>query len=142
MSHGFVLLVNSIVVDALLFSGLAAALGSQSIGTDRNDVIMGGGDRKRSATMLACIQVLFLLALLPSAAYTQSTRDVVISEIAWMGTTTSSTDEWIELYNNTGSAIDLTNWTLAAADGTPTITLAGTIPAGGHFLLERTDDTT
>ena len=142
MSHGFVLLVNSIVVDALLFSGLAAALGSQSIGTDRNDVIMGGGDRKRSATMLACIQVLFLLALLPSAAYTQSTRDVVISEIAWMGTTTSSTDEWIELYNNTGSAIDLTNWTLAAADGTPTITLAGTIPAGGHFLLGRTDDTT
>ena len=59
-----------------------------------------------------------------------------------MGTTTSSNDEWIELYNNTSSAIDLSSWTLSAADGTPTITLAGSIPAGGYFLLERTDDTT
>ena len=27
-----------------------------------------------------------------------------------------------------------------AADGTPHIALSGTIPAGGYFLLERTDD--
>jgi hypothetical protein len=66
--------------------------------------------------------------------------DVVISELAWMGTKASSADEWIELYNNTGSDIDLAGWTLQAADGTPSIALAGTIPAAGYFLLERTDD--
>lgn len=67
--------------------------------------------------------------------------DLVISEIAWMGTTGSTADEWIELHNPSGSAVDITGWTLAATDGTPSITLAGTVPAYGYFLLERTDDT-
>jgi hypothetical protein len=57
-----------------------------------------------------------------------------------MGTEASSADEWIELYNNAGSDIDLTGWTLQAADGTPSIALSGTIPAGGSFLLERSHD--
>ena len=95
------------------------------------------------ASVPILIAALLIVALLPGSGYTESPRDVVISEIAWMGTTTSSDDEWIEPYsNNTGSDIDLTNWTLSATDGTPSITLAGTIPAGGYYLLERTDDTT
>lgn len=71
-----------------------------------------------------------------------SVRDVVISEVAWMGTQASANDEWVELYNNTDSDIDLTGWKLQAEDGTPTITLSGVIPARGFFLLERTDDNT
>lgn len=59
-----------------------------------------------------------------------------------MGTTTSANDEWIELLNTTASPINLTGWTLTASDGTPTIALSGSIPAGATFLLERTDDTT
>ncbi|NMB48742.1 lamin tail domain-containing protein [Candidatus Kuenenbacteria bacterium] len=57
-----------------------------------------------------------------------------------MGTTTSIDDEWLELKNTTGQAIDLTGWKLKSQDGTPDITLLGTIPANGYFLLERTDD--
>jgi phosphatidylserine/phosphatidylglycerophosphate/cardiolipin synthase-like enzyme len=68
--------------------------------------------------------------------------DLVINEIAWMGTTASTSDEWIELYNPTGAPVDVSGWTLAATDGTPSITLSGTVPALGHFLLERTDDST
>ena len=68
--------------------------------------------------------------------------DVVINEVAWGGTAASANDEWIELYNNTGSDIDLSSWSLIATDGTPNISLSGIIPAGGYFLLERTDDTT
>ncbi|WP_261129926.1 phospholipase D-like domain-containing protein [Bacillus sp. Marseille-Q3570] len=71
-----------------------------------------------------------------------SAGDVVISEIAWMGTTGSYNDEWIELYNPTTNAISLEGWTLDAADGTPSISLSGTIPANGYYLLERTDDST
>lgn len=60
-----------------------------------------------------------------------------------MGTTaTLSSDEWMELYNPGDSAVDLTGWTLEAADGTPKIALTGTIDAAGYYLLERTDDTT
>ena len=68
--------------------------------------------------------------------------DVIISEVAWGGTAASTADEWIELYNPTGSDIVLTGWTLASSDASPTISLSGTIPAGGYFLLERTDDST
>ena len=66
--------------------------------------------------------------------------DIVINEIAWMGTEVSSSDEWIELYNNTDQEIDLTGWTLKSADERPEISLNGIIPAQGFFLLERTDD--
>ncbi|MDO8743398.1 MAG: lamin tail domain-containing protein [Candidatus Azambacteria bacterium] len=67
---------------------------------------------------------------------------IIISEIAWMGTITSPNDEWIELYNNTNSSVNLNNWILKAADDTPKINLAGIIPANSFYLLERTDDAT
>ncbi len=69
------------------------------------------------------------------------TLEVVINEIAYKGTQASSYDEWYELYNNTGGDIDLTGWTLSAADGTPSIALSGTIVSKGFFLLERSSDT-
>ncbi|MDY7077655.1 MAG: lamin tail domain-containing protein, partial [Chloroflexota bacterium] len=68
--------------------------------------------------------------------------DVVISEVAWMGTAASAYDEWIELYNPTDQSVDLTGWTLTSSDGTPTINLTGTIHAHGYYLLERTDNDT
>ncbi|MFO7891598.1 MAG: lamin tail domain-containing protein [bacterium] len=68
--------------------------------------------------------------------------DVCINEIAWMGTKASSTDEWIELYNNTDTDLDLTNCTLTAEDGSPEITLSHSIKAKSYFLLERSDDNT
>ncbi|GAB4568103.1 MAG: hypothetical protein Fur0017_10400 [Anaerolineales bacterium] len=72
-----------------------------------------------------------------------SARSVIINEVAWAGTTSSlPNDEWIELYNVSNATINITGWTLRAADGTPGITLNGTIPAGGYFLLERDDDNT
>ena len=70
--------------------------------------------------------------------------NVVINEVAWMGTNADFNDEWIELYNPTANAIDLSGWTLTSADGTPSITFptGKIIPSGGYFLLERTADTT
>ena len=90
---------------------------------------------------------LMLISLLVAANFfitqpAHATGEVVINEIAWMGTVESTDNEWIELYNNSAADIELTGCTLAALDGTPTINLAGTISAGGYFLLERTDDDT
>ncbi|MBP6942794.1 MAG: lamin tail domain-containing protein [Candidatus Buchananbacteria bacterium] len=70
----------------------------------------------------------------------QTERDVVINEIAWMGTAASANAEWIELKNNTNADINLNGWTLIAADGAPSIVLTGTIAANGYYLLERTND--
>jgi hypothetical protein len=80
------------------------------------------------------IPTLIILLVSPATAYLQS-PEVVISEIAWMGTTNSPSDEWIELYNNTSSSMPLTGWTLTASDGTPNIALSGSIPANEHYLL-------
>jgi len=75
-------------------------------------------------------------------------KTVVINEIAWMGTTNSVNDEWIELYNNTDEDVNLFNWNLKSSDGSPDIvfgqtptTVTTTISADGFYLLERTDDT-
>ena len=97
---------------------------------------------------LACIVagVILIAALLGGQAMSLARApqanplDVVINEVAWSGTLDDYNDEWIELYNNTAIAVDLSGWTLVAGDGSPDITLAGTIPAHGFYLLERSDD--
>ena len=69
--------------------------------------------------------------------------DVAINEVAWMGTKVNSSDEWIELYNNTNQAISLEGWGLYEAGGEILIEpLTGVIEAKSYYLIERTDDTT
>ena len=71
-------------------------------------------------------------------------QHVVINEVAWAGTATNSSDEWIELYNPTDSAVDLSGWTLTFGKNTIDLGEAANtiVEAGGYFLLERTDDET
>ena len=92
------------------------------------------------------VSAIFILFFIFAA---KSSAAVFINEIAWMGTTASTTeDEWLELSNDGNESVDLENWTLTAQDGTPNIIFFGvnlknkTIPADGYFLLERTDDQT
>lgn len=78
-----------------------------------------------------------LVLFIPSWSYAA----VMLSEIAWMGTTIGANEEWIELYNHGSEAVNVDGWTLTDS-GTLSITLSGTIPAQAFALLERTDDTT
>lgn len=80
----------------------------------------------------------FIIISIPSLAHAQ----VVINEIAWMGNEVSANAEWIELYNTGDQELDLTGWKLTAQDGSPNITLKGSVGAGDYFLLERTSDAT
>ncbi|MFQ5794304.1 MAG: lamin tail domain-containing protein [Candidatus Bipolaricaulia bacterium] len=95
--------------------------------------------RKRLLLWGTCGEVLLMLVLATPAL---AEREVVINEIAWMGTAASPFDEWIELKNNTDQEIDLTGWRLVADDASPEIMLEGTIPADSFYLLERSDDLT
>ncbi len=91
---------------------------------------------------------LFILVKLSLAGFIFATElinplDVVISEIAWMGTNNSNFDEWIELYNNTDKNINLEAWGLYEANGETLIEpLTGIINAKSYYLIERTDDET
>ena len=69
-------------------------------------------------------------------------QDVVINEIAWMGTKEQWQNEWFELYNPNDSPASLENWILKSKEDNPQIALSGAIGANSYFLLERTDDTT
>ncbi len=44
------------------------------------------------------------------------TKSVIISEVAWAGTKSSSSDEWIELYNPGSSPVNLSGWALGISD--------------------------
>ena len=81
-------------------------------------------NKQYGITLLLFFSMFFILNLAQAA----NSGDVVINEIAWGGTAASSSDEWLELFNTTNQAITLTNWTLNASDGIPSITLSGVIP--------------
>lgn len=62
---------------------------------------------------------------------------VVINEVGWAGSADSSTDEWIELYNNSAQAVDLAGWHVVDDHGASDYKiLSGTIAANGYFLIE------
>lgn len=60
--------------------------------------------------------ILFLLILLPFyQASAFNNLDIVINEIAWMGSEVGWRDEWIELRNMTDRDIDLSGWVIENA---------------------------
>lgn len=69
-----------------------------------------------------------------------SLANISITEVAWMGNSSSANDEWIELHNSGSSSVNLDGWSLSASDGSPSISLSGNIASGAYALLERTDD--
>lgn len=66
--------------------------------------------------------------------------NIVINEIAWMGTAESSYCEWVELYNNGSGDIDLSGWGLYEIDSSGDVlimALTKSLAAGGYYLIER-----
>ena len=43
---------------------------------------------------------------------------VVVSELMWSGSSASSSDEWIELFNRGSEPVDLKGWTITRATAT------------------------
>lgn len=74
---------------------------------------------------------LVLLLFIPLA---QMAQTVVISEVGFRSS--ASSDDYVELYNTTGSAINLNNYTLVPSVGS-TVTITGTIPANGFFIIAK-----
>lgn len=73
-------------------------------------------------------------------ALISASTGVFINEIAWMGTTEGSHNEWIELYNNSSTSFPLNGWILKI--GEREIKLKGILEPKSFYLLERTDNNT
>ncbi|HAV11557.1 MAG TPA: hypothetical protein DCX32_03360 [Candidatus Moranbacteria bacterium] len=66
--------------------------------------------------------------------------DVVINEVMWMGSTESSSDEWIELRNMTDREIDIGQWKIENARSSSNdlmIPASKKIQAHGFFLISN-----
>ncbi|MDO8562160.1 MAG: hypothetical protein Q7S05_05085 [bacterium] len=70
------------------------------------------------------------------------TQPIIINEIAWSGTPVNFSDEWIELKNNSPYALDLSHVAVVSADGSPYISLSGTIAQSGFYLIESRAEAT
>ena len=81
-----------------------------------------------------------------TATTTQTTtvfaNTIIINELAWAGTNTSTADEWIELYNYGTTTVNLLGWTITK-NATSFIDLIDfNLEPDSYFLLERTNDQT
>lgn len=91
----------------------------------------------RKILLLSCCTILGL------SSYAQLANHVVISEIYGGGGNTGATytNDFIELYNPTSTAISLAGWSVqyAASAGTSwqVTTLSGSIPAKGFYLIQE-----
>lgn len=63
---------------------------------------------------------------------------VVINEAGLFAS--DKNNQWIELYNKTGNAMDLTGWKLISPNSE--VILSGAIAASGYFILEKDSDDT
>jgi len=72
------------------------------------------------------INLLFALVMEPA---------VLINEIAWMGDTDNWRNEWVELYNQDQSSINLDNWILLIDDSKTF--LSGTIHPDSFFVISK-----
>ena len=77
-----------------------------------------------------------LFGYVPTFANASTHPNIVISEIAWAGSSLSASDEWIELANISNEPIDVSGWSLLGASNTPIIFPTGsTISAHSTFLI-------
>lgn len=96
-----------------------------------------------SAFALTAMALAFLPLVAPSASANPGGTDVVISQVYGGGGNSGATlrNDFIELHNPTGSAVDLTGWSVqyAATAGTTwqKTDLTGSIPAGGYYLVQE-----
>ncbi|RMG37298.1 MAG: hypothetical protein D6732_06945, partial [Methanobacteriota archaeon] len=64
-----------------------------------------------------------------------SGTNIIITEVLYDAPNSDATEEWVELFNPTGSSISLSGWTLS--DNVGTFSLSGSIAAGGFVVIAR-----
>lgn len=82
-------------------------------------------------TSVKTIFVPFLIGLFFLLFPNTIKAEILINEFS-----SNSDIEWVELYNNSVTTVDLTNWTISDDSQAPEL-ISGTINGGGFFVFER-----
>lgn len=114
----------------------------------KDEVIFIASPRVKYLAQGLKVVVFLSLFFIAFAAQTANPLDVVINEIAWMGTEVNEIDpgqwwryEWLEFYNNTNQLISLDGWKIelyrTALDWS--LELKGNISVQSYFLVAASD---
>ncbi|MFH1966368.1 MAG: lamin tail domain-containing protein [Patescibacteria group bacterium] len=102
---------------------------------------------KLNKTKLGCQALLIGLFWVYPVFCLAATGDVLINEIAWMGIETATSNEWIELYNNSDSPIDIKDWSIYGADTEKCLNFSDAdgnvttiIPKYGYLIYANNED--
>ena len=91
------------------------------------------------------ISALFVPTWLIPKISAQESPQIIINELAWAGSSVSSQDEWIELFNPTTETIDIGGWQLTKNTAEEKLMLiipeSSAINAGDYFLISNFDET-
>ncbi|MDP3888846.1 MAG: lamin tail domain-containing protein [bacterium] len=79
--------------------------------------------------ILISLTALILFLVYPKSAF----ANIYINEFS-----SNSSQEWVELYNDSSSSVDLSGWSLKD-DSNPGKNLSGTITGNGYFIYESTN---
>ena len=94
-----------------------------------------------AAKIVIIFLCLFSLAMCHNIAKTSASTagGIFISELMWNGSSSSSVDEWVELYNTTDETVDLTEYSLFDKQKNQTMLIipSGQIASGGYFLISN-----
>ena len=80
------------------------------------------------------------VCLWDSGAQPPKRTPLIINEVNWQGSETSTSDEWIELKNIWTSDVDILNWQLVSQSGNLKLKLSGKVSAGNFTVLKRGTD--
>ena len=96
----------------------------------------------KAIAFLFCFDIALLVVFYPKNSLADS-QQVHFSEIMWAGSSVSTADEWIELYNESEEVVDLSGWSIfddVKSEEMLAIT-DGQIAPKGHFLIaNNTED--
>lgn len=103
-------------------------------------MVMRTKNKNITQIFIVCLTLGLLIYRPPLSTADTEIPDVIINEVAWAGSSVSSSDEWIELKNTTDQDIDISGWQVTKKTDTVnamiTIT-TGNIPANGYFLISN-----
>ena len=103
---------------------------------------MISGKNRSNVILLSLLTLALLPALYLSLPIRASSPTLLISEVEYdsIQSGTDSVYEWLELYNNTSSPMELTDWTISDNRSTDVISPTVTIPVGGCMVIAASED--
>lgn len=101
---------------------------------------MISGKDLRNMVLLGLLVLALFLSPHLSFPIRASSPTLLISEVLYDPLGTEPNEEWIEIFNNTSSPMELTDWTISDNNSTDVISPTVTIPVGGCVVVAASED--